>query len=355
MNADAPLEALLSSDVSADEVWPRVIRRLREQSASPDDWRAAWDRTFASWDETSRGPRPMWYPTAADRDQSNLCHFMRATGHGSYQDLYQWSVTQPNEFWQAVADQLNIVFDQPPQRTLDLTRGVTQPAWFPGATLNIVESCFPAPFDNQPALVWGDAQGERVPRTYGELKDEVMRVASALAGVGFAPGDRIAIVMPMTPEAVAIYLGIIFAGCVAVSIADSFAAPEIAKRLTIAEARGVFCVDSFQRTGRAINIYHRLVAAEALAPSCWTWKRAHSFVRGTKRGRTFGPRERLGQNHFSSSHMTPSTSCFRRARRATPKRSLGIKQRPLNRHRMVSFITIFGRVTWWSGRPTWGG
>ena len=58
------------------------------------------------------------------------------------------------------------------------------------------------------------------------------------AAAGFRPGDALAIYLPMTIESVAIYLGIIRAGCVAVSIADSLAAEEIAVRLRLSERKG---------------------------------------------------------------------------------------------------------------------
>lgn len=56
----------------------------------------------------------------------------------------------------------------------------------------------------------------------------------------FKNGDAIAIDMPMTCTAVIIYLAIVLAGCIVVSIADSFAANEIEKRLDIAKAKGIF-------------------------------------------------------------------------------------------------------------------
>lgn len=56
----------------------------------------------------------------------------------------------------------------------------------------------------------------------------------------FSKGDPIAIDMPMTTTAVIIYLGIILAGCIVVSVADSFAAKEIAVRLSISKAKGIF-------------------------------------------------------------------------------------------------------------------
>lgn len=64
-------------------------------------------------------------------------------------------------------------------------------------------------------------------------------VASAL-DANFRKGDAIAIDMPMTTTAVIIYLAIILAGCVVVSIADSFAAKEIETRIRVSKAQGIF-------------------------------------------------------------------------------------------------------------------
>lgn len=64
-------------------------------------------------------------------------------------------------------------------------------------------------------------------------------MANAL-DANFSKGDAIAISMPMTVNAVIIYLAIVLAGCVVVSIADSFAAKEIATRLHVSNAKGIF-------------------------------------------------------------------------------------------------------------------
>ena len=64
-------------------------------------------------------------------------------------------------------------------------------------------------------------------------------VANALDTM-FSKGDAIAIDMPMTVHAVIIYLAIILAGYVVVSIADSFAAREIGTRLRVSKAKGIF-------------------------------------------------------------------------------------------------------------------
>lgn len=64
-------------------------------------------------------------------------------------------------------------------------------------------------------------------------------VANALDAM-FSKGDAIAIDMPMTVNAVVVYLAIVLSGLVVVSIADSFAAKEIAIRLRVSKAKAIF-------------------------------------------------------------------------------------------------------------------
>ena len=80
---------------------------------------------------------------------------------------------------------------------------------------------------------------------------------------GFQPGDSIAVNMPMHAESVAIYLGIIKAGGVVISIADSFAPDEIQMRLRIANAKGIFTQDCIRRAGKQLPLYAKVVDANA--------------------------------------------------------------------------------------------
>lgn len=65
-------------------------------------------------------------------------------------------------------------------------------------------------------------------------------VAYALNRLGLDRGSTVAIDMPMNVKSVVIYLAIVLAGYVVVSIADSFAPLEIATRLKISEAKAIF-------------------------------------------------------------------------------------------------------------------
>lgn len=73
-------------------------------------------------------------------------------------------------------------------------------------------------------------------------------VAHALETLELEKGSAIAIDMPMDVNSVVIYLAIVLAGYVVVSIADSFASTEIATRLTLSKAKAIFTQVSLYST-----------------------------------------------------------------------------------------------------------
>ena len=205
---------------------------------------------------------PVFFPEPADIEHAHITALRRELGLDSHTALFAWSIAEREAFWERTVARLGIRFRKPYTRLLDLSQGIEAPKWFVGAEMNIAESCFQAPAD-QTAIVFQREGGRLERMSFGALEALCDRVAGGLCALGFGPGDRIAVAMPMTAESVAIYLGIIKAGCAVVAIADSFAAPQIAARLRIGEAKAVFTQDVILRGGRELPLYPRLVAAEA--------------------------------------------------------------------------------------------
>ena len=243
------------------ECWQHVSDSVLRPEHPFDVHRYVHETVFADWDET-RGPRPAWVPTRAHIEGSNLHPLMKQIGHDDYASFHRWSVDHHEAFWDSAIGKLDIRFRRPPQKIVDLAQGVQKPDWLPAARLNVVESCFQADPD-APAIVCGLSSGALTSQTYEELRRLTNRVSNGLRQCGFAPGDAIAVDMPMTPESVVIYLGIIQAGCVVVSIADSFAAPQIRTRLAIADTRGIFTTDHMVRGGKRLPMYKKVVEADA--------------------------------------------------------------------------------------------
>jgi acetyl-CoA synthetase len=207
-------------------------------------------------------PAPDWTPTAEFIATSNLAWLMQRAGVDSYDELHAWSVRHRAEFWSLAIERLGVRFREPFSSVLDLSCGVEDPRWLPGARMNIVESCFAAPAES-PAIVLQAEGGKMSVMSYGELQALTGCVAVNLRRLGYQPGNALAILMPMTAEAVAIYLGIVAAGCVVVGIADSFRPREIATRLRIAGAVAVFTQDVLMRGGKALPLYANAIEAGA--------------------------------------------------------------------------------------------
>lgn len=251
-------------DVAPAVAWQRVSRDVLSPTHPHPVHRLCWDDCFASWSDEA-GPRPAWIPTTEEAAGTNLARAIKRLWQPSYPHFYRWSVEHRDDFWRDTVDMLGIRFRENPDRVLDAGHGAEHARWFVGASLNIAESCFNATPD-APAVVYQREGGAIESMSYGELDALSNRFANSLLGLGVKPGDSVAIAMPMTVEAVAAYLGIVKAGAVVVSIADSFAPDEIRTRLRIARAEVVVTQDVMVRGGKTLPMYAKVV--EAGARSC---------------------------------------------------------------------------------------
>ena len=218
-----------------------------------------YNTVFADWKGVAA---PAWFPAEDKIEKTNIAAVMRGLDLDSYEALHSWAVHHRVDFWELMIERLGIQFHRKFSKVVDLSQGDEFPKWLVDAQLNIVESCFNAPSDAT-AIVFQSEGSTLSMMTYGELNALTNRVANGLVAAGFRPGDSIAIDMAMNAESVAIYLGIIKAGGVVISIADSFAPDEIQMRLRIANAKGIFTQDCIRRAGKQLPLYAKVVDANA--------------------------------------------------------------------------------------------
>ncbi len=254
------LEQWLSS-LPASECWQHLTQHILKPEHPFALHQLLYETTFSDW-HTSQGAPPAWFPSDEQIQASNIGALMNELKVASYPELHTWSAQHLAEFWDVMIQRLGIRFRQNYTEIVDLSQGVESPQWLVGARLNIVESCFHAA-EYAPAVVFQPEGGSLSTLTYGELHALTNRVANGLVEAGFQRGDAIAIDMPMTAESVAIYLGIVKAGCVVVSIADSFAKSEIATRLRLSRAKAIFTQDCIRRAGKQLPLYAKVVDADA--------------------------------------------------------------------------------------------
>lgn len=206
-------------------------------------------------------PKPVWTPSAAVIEEANVTAIQRKLGLNDYKELHRWSVTHRLEFWELMVHTLGISFQKPYQQIAEVKDGHEHSKWLPGAVFNIADSCFNTA-STDIAIIYQAEKGDIQKMTYRELEALTNRVANGLRNMGLKKGDAIAIDMPMTAEAIAIYLGIVKLGGAVVSVADSLAPAEVAKRLKIANTKAIFTQDVIHRAGKVIPLYDKLLEIE---------------------------------------------------------------------------------------------
>jgi acetyl-CoA synthetase len=164
----------------------------------------------------------------------------------------------PERFWQAVVDDLGIEFLAPYERVRDLSGGAPFARWFTGGAVNLCHACVDRHVDagagDRLALVDEVEDGSVRRLTYAELQRETRRVAGGLLALGLAPGDRVAIVAPMTLEAMAAFLACARAGLVAVPLFSGATAAGALERVQASGARVLVAAASFVRRGKTIEL-----------------------------------------------------------------------------------------------------
>ena len=308
-----------------DQAWRVFVERSRRENLPFEEHLAAYRRIFEER-RPEDGPPAVWTPDDETVRRSNLQASMTAVGINRFEDYHTWTVRDPTAFWTHTLERLGIVFTRPPDAILDLDGeagdstggvrdprggvrdpqsmprggvrdpqsmprgGVRDPRWLPGAELNIVDSCFTTD-PGRPAVVTpglqysqdtdvpntpnapDDSGGPDAPdapddealltTTYGELESLVNRLANGLRDRNLAPGQAIALYIPLNLECVIAYLAIIRAGSRVVSIADSFPPTEIRRRMAIAGASCAVTMDRYVHAGKVLPHYATVVEAGA--------------------------------------------------------------------------------------------
>ena len=213
----------------------------------------------------------VWRPGPEVIERANVTRLMRRLGIDDYRELVRRSQVEPEWFWPAVVEDLDLRFEVPFDQVLDVTRGIEWARWFPGGKLSLAWNCVhrwaDGPRAQETAAVFRGEDGARSELTFAELSLEVTRFAEALLRLGVSAGDRVALFLPMSPEAAIASHACAHIGAVQVPIFSGFAAPAVGERLAHAEAKLVVTADGSLRRGRELPTKETLDEALRAAPS----------------------------------------------------------------------------------------
>jgi acetoacetyl-CoA synthetase len=185
-----------------------------------------------------------------------------------YDDLWRYSVTSIEDFWQAVVEFFDVRFADAATAVLS-DRSMPGAEWFPCATLNYADRAL-AGDPAQPVLESRSQTRDTVRLTRGQLRAEVAAVRGALKALGVAPGDRVAAYLPNIAEAVVCFLATAGLGAVFVSCAPELGLQAVIDRLGQLEPKVLVAVDGYRYGAKDVDRVEHVAALRAALPSVET-------------------------------------------------------------------------------------
>ncbi|HEX9325922.1 MAG TPA: propionyl-CoA synthetase [Reyranella sp.] len=184
-----------------------------------------------------------------------------------YRALHQRSLRDPEGFWAEQAKTID--WTRPWDKVLDDTKAPFY-RWFAGAELNTCHNALDRHVEGgraqQTALIYDSpVTNTKKSFTYHELRDQVAKLAGAIAALGVGKGDRVIIYMPMIPEAVMAMLACARLGAVHSVVFGGFAANELATRIDDCSPKLVLTASCGIEPGRVVQYKPLLDQAIELA------------------------------------------------------------------------------------------
>ncbi|MBC8312530.1 MAG: acetoacetate--CoA ligase [Candidatus Marinimicrobia bacterium] len=205
----------------------------------------------------------LWQPTQAQIDGSQMSQF-RETVNGeynlnltNYDELYDWSISNPEDFWESMWKYGNILSSESYTQICDDIRKMPGATWFSGAKLNFAENLLKYRDDKVAIKFYGE---DRVYRelTYSQLYIEVEKFASALRKMGVQKGDRVAGFIPNMPEAIIAMLATSSIGAIWSSSSPDFGIKGVLDRFSQIEPKVVIAADGYYFKGKLFDSLEKL-------------------------------------------------------------------------------------------------
>jgi acetyl-CoA synthetase len=185
--------------------------------------------------------------------------------HDDYLRLYAESINAPDTFWKRVGERLDWI--RPPTRIKDVS---FDPAnlhirWYEDGQLNVSANCLDrqlaARGDKTAIIFEGDDPSDSRRISYRELHAEVCKFANTLKHLGVVKGDRVAIYLPMIPEAAVAMLACSRLGAIHSVVFGGFSPDSLAGRIADSAAKVVITADEGLRAGKHIPLKVNVDAA----------------------------------------------------------------------------------------------
>ncbi|WP_375142887.1 acetoacetate--CoA ligase [Pelagibacterium sp. 26DY04] len=200
----------------------------------------------------------LWKADDARKHASALWHFAEATAHlhgaepDDYAALHAWSVSEPEAFYSALWDHLDIVGEKG-ERAFVPGDDIRDAQFFPDASLNYAENLLRRRDDGLAIIAHRD-DGTRRTLSWRQLYDQVSRFAQALSAEGVGEGDRVAAIVTNDLEAIIAYLATSSIGAIWSSCSPDFGPAGASDRLCQIAPKILIAVPGYSYAGKTIDV-----------------------------------------------------------------------------------------------------
>lgn len=175
-----------------------------------------------------------------------------------YSQMYQRSVNEPDAFWAEHGKRLHWFSPFSQVKNTSFAAGKVSINWFADGVLNASYNCLDRHLPeraNQVAYFWeGDSPDVQKTVTYGQLHQQVCKLANGMKALGVEKGDRVTIYLPMIPEAAVALLACARIGAVHSVVFAGFSPDALGSRIVDCDSKLVITSDQALRGSRVTNL-----------------------------------------------------------------------------------------------------
>ena len=220
----------------------------------------------------TKSPDILWQPSKERIARSNVTAFIKLinkrwqAGVSDSFALYEWSISQPEQFWLSVWDFCGVIAQSRGDRVLVDGHKMPGAQWFPDAKLNYAQNLLRRRDDETAMVFWGEDKVRRR-MTFAEVYGAVSRTAQALSAAGVKEGDRVAAFMPNMPETIIFMLAAASMGAIWSSCSPDFGVQGVLDRFGQIEPKILFAVEGYYYNGKFIDTLPRVAEIVKQLPS----------------------------------------------------------------------------------------
>ncbi|MFH0880758.1 MAG: acetoacetate--CoA ligase, partial [Lentisphaerota bacterium] len=215
---------------------------------------------------------PLWIPSEERIENANITRYLDFVNQKyslkveGYDQLYQWSITQREDFWASIWEFGNIIASTPYQSVLKDSPTMIGAKWFPEARLNFAENLLRYR-DDRVALIFKGEGRDSVSLTYAELYDQVARLAKALRQAGVTVGTRVSGYVPNMAHTIIAMLATTSIGAIWSSCSPDFGIKGVLDRFGQVGPEIIFTANGYFYNGKTHDSLDRIAGIIRYLPS----------------------------------------------------------------------------------------